>query len=516
MMRSIAKWFGNRSKKKNRRALVRPVSAKPQFETLEARDVPAVFNVNSLADTLHPPRGVVTLREAIELANATPGNNIINLTVGGTYKITIPGAGEADNATGDFDIIPNANSPAGSTLLIRNTSGRQVIVDGNHLDRVFDINPGDVTAPSKFTVVMEGFTIQHGIAMPGDGAAGSGGGIRDQGNVSLTLIGMTVRGNRATADGGGISMENASSTPWMLNVIGSTIADNHAGDAGGGIDTDGSGKVMVTSGSVITGNTTVNQGAGIWLDAIQVGDVFQSANLTVNHATVSNNVALSTGGVGGGIGNAGNGAVLIYNTTLSNNFAGATGGGFGDENAQGALTVYNSEFLNNYAAGSGGGVAAGGPDTSINKSLFQGNTTGVTGGGLFANGVTLTVLNTGFLDNTSAGNGGGIELETTGTGQAGSFIAGTTIQGNSAVNNGGANGGGIDAPSTFTGSVSLSADVITANFSSDGGGIFWAAATGSTFSLQNTHVNGNFATTMPDVDPSMGTFTDLGGNILVG
>jgi predicted outer membrane repeat protein len=513
MMRSIAKWFGNRSKKKSDRTLVRNVSAKPRFETLEDREVPAVFNVNSVADVLHPPRGVMTLREAIELANATPGNNIINLNVGGTYKIASPNDGMNDNLSGAFTIIPNPNSPAGSTLTIRNTSGRQVIVDGNHLDRVFDINPQDVTAPTKFTVLLEGFTIQHGIAMPGDGAAGSGGGIRDQGNVSLTLFDMTVRGNRATADGGGISMENASSTPWTLTVTASTIADNHAGDAGGGIDTDGSGKVMVNGGTVITGNTTVNQGAGIWLDAIQVGDVFQSANLTVNHATVTNNGAISTGGIGGGIGNAGNGAVLIYNTTLSGNFAGATGGGFGDENAQGTLTVYNSTFLNNYAVGNGGGIAAGGPDTSITKSLFQTNTTGAAGGGLFANGVTLNVMNTGFLDNTSAGNGGAIELETTGTG---STITGTTIQGNSALNNGGANGGGIDAPTTFTGSVLLTGDAITANFSSDGGGIFWAAATGSTFSLQNTNVSGNFATTMPDVDPSMGTFTDLGGNILVG
>src|SRR5262245_49255783 len=188
---------------------------RPAVECLEDRLAPAVFNVNSLADVLNPAPGVVTLRSAIAMANQTPGSNTINLTVAGTYKITTPGAGEDNNATGDFDIIPNAASPAGSTLTIQNVSGGRVVVDGNHLDRVFDINPGNLTAPAKFTVLLQGFTVRNGDAR-GDGAAGSGGGIRDQGNVSLTLTDMTVTNNRATADGGGIVMENVVSTPWTL------------------------------------------------------------------------------------------------------------------------------------------------------------------------------------------------------------------------------------------------------------------------------------------------------------
>src|SRR5262249_18187940 len=67
-------------------------SRKPRWnlEMLEDRLAPAVFNVNSLADVLNPPPGVVTLRSAIQMANNTPGGNVINLTQGGTYKITIP------------------------------------------------------------------------------------------------------------------------------------------------------------------------------------------------------------------------------------------------------------------------------------------------------------------------------------------------------------------------------------------------------------------------------------------
>ncbi|HLJ93131.1 MAG TPA: CSLREA domain-containing protein, partial [Gemmataceae bacterium] len=106
------------------------------FEFLEDRLAPAVFNVNSLADIFNPPAGLVTLRSAIQAANTTPGDNTINLTLPGTYKITIAGSGEDSNATGDFDILGKAG---GGNLTIQNTSNGKVVVDGNHLDRVFDI-----------------------------------------------------------------------------------------------------------------------------------------------------------------------------------------------------------------------------------------------------------------------------------------------------------------------------------------------------------------------------------------
>jgi predicted outer membrane repeat protein len=502
------------------RSISTPKVRRPNLECLEDRFAPAVFNVNSLSDTLTPAAGVVTLRSAIEAANATPGSNTINLTVAGTYKITIPPAQPDDtsatenNATGDFDIIPNAASATGSTLTIHNTSGGKVTVDGNHLDRVFDINPNDVTAPSKFTVVLKGLTIQNGIAQPGDAATGSGGGIRDQGNVSLTLTNVTVTHNIATADGGGISMENGASTPWTLTLNDSTITNNHAGDAGGGVETDGSGRTFINPGTVISGNTSVNQGAGIWLDAIMVDTTFQSSSLTVNGAFISNNKALSGAmGVGGGIGNAGNGAVTIVNSTLADNFAGLTGGGFGDQNAQGSLTVRNSVFLNNTATGNGGGIAAGGPVTSITSSEIDGNTSGGTGGGLFANGVQLLVQGSTFANNLASGNGGGIELETTGAGLFhGSTITNSTLTGNFALNNGGTTGGGIDAGTAFTGDVLLLNDTINANFASDGGGAF-QGGTGN-FGLQNTIVAGNLAAVGTDADSATAAFIDLGGNLI--
>ena len=170
--------------------------------------------MNSLADILNPGPGVVTLRSAIQQANATPGGNTINLTVPGTYKITLAGTqGETDNAAGKFAILPS-----GGDLNIVNTSGGQVVIDGNDLARVFDINPTfDPNNPTpKFTVTLTGLTIENGVAGDPanlDGPTSSGGGIRDNGNASLTLNDVTVTNNSATADGGGVSFENTVSAP---------------------------------------------------------------------------------------------------------------------------------------------------------------------------------------------------------------------------------------------------------------------------------------------------------------
>ena len=101
-------------------------------EMLEDRIAPAVFNVNSLADILNPPLGVVTLRSAIEATNATAGSNTINLTVAGTYAIKLAGAGEDNNATGDFDILPaggdDGRRPPESALRSRITLAASCVI----------------------------------------------------------------------------------------------------------------------------------------------------------------------------------------------------------------------------------------------------------------------------------------------------------------------------------------------------------------------------------------------------
>ncbi len=654
---------------------------RPRLEILEDRLVPAVFNVNSTADFIgFSPPGVVTLRSAIQAANTNAdATNTINLTVPGAYRITLAGTpGETDNAAGEFAIF-STNLTTGSAktnLNIVNTSGGTVIVDGNHLARVFDVNsslqvgsvnitaggagftgasgitfsaptlaggiqatgnlivsagmvvgvvitnPGTgyttsapptltftgpgagaagnivLTSP-KINVSLSGFTIQNGLAQPGDLAAGSGGGIRSLGNPTLTLTNMVVTGNSASADGAGVVMENSSggtdflggSTRGTLTIDNSTISNNHAGDAGGGVDVDGGGTVNINAGTVISGNTDVNQGAGVYLDGIAnavtganmtaggsgytqapivnfggpgtgaagfatiaggmvtavtitnsgtgytsaptvtfVGGggsgatatatmvANQTANLNMSGTLVISNTSTGTvNGLGGGISNAGNGAVMITASTIENNFAATTGGGFSDENnGLGTLNISNSFFLNNSAVGNGGGIFMSGPNATITNTQFEGNTTNANGGALFDSGATLTIMSATLTANTATGNGGGIEVETTGAGATASIIANTTITGNQALNNAGAeNGGGIDAPATvFTGALTLQNDTINGNFADNGGGVFWGGTTGA-FNVRNTIIAKNTATAAgPDANNPAGMFTDQGGNLI--
>jgi len=84
-----------------------------QLETLEDRTVPAVFNVNTLLDTVdvNPGNGLAqdavgntSLRAAVMEANALAGADTINLPAG-TYALTRVGANENGAALGDLDVL---------------------------------------------------------------------------------------------------------------------------------------------------------------------------------------------------------------------------------------------------------------------------------------------------------------------------------------------------------------------------------------------------------------------------
>jgi predicted outer membrane repeat protein len=472
------------------------------------------FNVNSTADILNPPAGVVTLRSAIQAANSTAGGNTINLTLPGTYRITLPGANTGTNASGAFAILPG-----GGDLSIINTSGGVVVVDAGRLDRVFDINPKfDPASPTPaFTVTMQGFTVTQGLTSVTPG----GGGIAARGNTSLTLTNMVVTLNEEghNGSGGGIFMGSPTgSFGWTLTLNNSTISNNFA-QLGGGIATEGSGNVVINAGSTITGNSSLFFGGGIALNRVQAGMVDQSANLTIQDAdigsnhVIESNFGISPGDDGGGIINFGNGAVVISNSTVHDNSA-DNGGGLADQHGQGSLSVSNTHFVNNNARTSGGAIFSGALSVSIAFSEIDGNSSVFPGGGVFASGVTFSLQNSTVANNISQDHGGGIELRTTGSGVNGSQITNSTITGNKALGT-----AGIDASfASFTGSLILLGDTISSNFGSAVGGVEWSGTNGSSVIVQNTIIanNHNESGTQPLVDAvnGAGAFIDNGGNLI--
>ena len=130
-----------------------------RLEGLEDRVVLSTFKVNTTLDTVavslktgKDATGHISLRSAIQAANAKPNSDTI-IVPSGIFKLTIPGANEDADATGDLDINGN--------VTIKGKNSGSTIIDGNNLDRVFEVLSGKVQ--------ISGVTIQHGRANEGGG-----------------------------------------------------------------------------------------------------------------------------------------------------------------------------------------------------------------------------------------------------------------------------------------------------------------------------------------------------------
>ncbi len=257
----------------------------------------SIFNVNSTADEpdASPGNGFCfstisakcTLRAAIQEANALADTNTVILPAG-TYTLTISGRGEDQAATGDLDVT--------NSLIISGTGQDRTILDGNGLDRLFDIY-----SPAKVTIL--GVTIQHGDTGAGMGPAYSGGGISLISGSSLTLISVTVRNNTAGDSGGGL--HNNAGTATLNNC---TVSGNQAANYGGGIQ---SSYVLALNASAVSGNTAGGNGGGVYVDL---------GAATLDNSTISGNTA--NGGWGGGVWIYYQAEITATNTTISSNNAG--------------------------------------------------------------------------------------------------------------------------------------------------------------------------------------------------
>jgi hypothetical protein len=178
-----------------------------------------------------------SLRACVIWSNANSGTDTITVPAG-TYTLTRAGTGEDAADTGDLDITDD--------VIINGNALNATIVNGNSLDRVFDLIGADVT--------MTNLTIQGGD-VTADGA-----GVAIDATGSLTMTHSTVSGNTTTADGGGIA--TAGGAVDLTNV---TLTVNTA-DQGGGLDCAGActlTNVTVTSNIAPTNGDGVRQtGAG--------------------------------------------------------------------------------------------------------------------------------------------------------------------------------------------------------------------------------------------------------------
>ena len=265
------------------------------LELLESRVTPSTFHVNTLLDTVavnmktgQDAAGQISLRSAIEAANAKPNADTIILPAG-TFTLTM----------GELDISSN--------LTIKGKGAGTTIINGNNLDRVFQISSGKVT--------ISGVAIEHGNATKGEG----GGILISGGKVTLSSVQVVDNVARGfgysqgtdgrpgmeglaggSAFGGGIY--NAAGS---LTIVNSFIESNSA--IGGHGETGGAG-TDVAAGAASTGKSgqgTLGVTGGDGGDGGQAfgGGIYVAAGatLSISGTTIESNEAIGgQGGAGGG------------------------------------------------------------------------------------------------------------------------------------------------------------------------------------------------------------------------
>lgn len=240
--------------------------------------------VTTAADVVDATDFETSLREAVALANATPGADAI------TFSEAFDGeaADVIRLALGQIDVSETLTIAGGSA---------GVTISGENASRVLAASAGDLT--------LSGLTITGGrITRAYETGAGLAGG-----PGLLTLIDSTLTGNSAdTYKGGG---GGAAGSEIML--IRSTISDNFGpsfGFGGGGLRAD----VVTAIGSTIARNTTsgYSVGGGIYADTVTLID-----------STVTGN-AIGSGYSGNGYSGGGVFAreVALHNSIVSGNAAG--------------------------------------------------------------------------------------------------------------------------------------------------------------------------------------------------
>jgi parallel beta-helix repeat protein/predicted outer membrane repeat protein len=345
---------------------------------------PAVASATTFEVTNTNDSGAGSLRDAIDQANANPGQDTITF---------------AADVTGTITLLSDL-SPITDAVDIEGPGASVLTVNGNgHALVVFDTIDSSAGADT-----ISGLTLTGGNA--DDNNDGSGGGIQKyEGNADLTISDMVVTGNTSPGnDAGGVQFYETSGT---VNVTNTQITNNTADEGGGALYSDESGGALnvTISNSVLSGNSSYYGG----------GIVALGGTWTIINSTISNNT--TSGGTGGGI-FANDANFTIESSTVSGNTtsSGKGGGGGGiyvDNDSEHSFTMLSSTVSGNVAHYYGGGlyiVDSGGAAT-IDNSTISGNTASQAGGiyggygGLTINQSTIT-LNTATNPSTAPAVGG--------------------------------------------------------------------------------------------------------------
>jgi hypothetical protein len=447
----------------------------------------ATLTVNSAADDTPGGDGLVTLREAVEAANAD-GTTDLGDTGSGADTIVFDGA----LAGATIELVSAADTSFGPSALAITSD---VTIDGAGAPFLTVARSGAVARLRLFyvsgagTLRLERITLEGGAAIgfdggethrggTGGGGAGLGGAVFNQG--TLEIVESTLAGNQATGGMGGPQSNIFDTFPRGGSGGGGTAGDG--GDPTGGccaFDVGGAGGAG-------------GGGAG--------GDGSEAP---------SGGTAGSAGGFGGGAGGGGGNANDPAFAGGAGGFGGGGGGGGGGQTGQAGGA--------GGAAGFGGGAGAtGGSSGSISTPGGGGGGGAGMGGAVFNHGGTVTVVNSTFSGNSAAGGAGG-----RGNGGAGQGLGGAIFNRNGtldvlAATVTGNGGGGIYNLGDAGGTASATIEgTILANSSSGNDFVSATNAGGLASAIGDDNLieseSGFGGTVVSTADPQLGALADNDG-----
>jgi hypothetical protein len=287
-----------------------------------------VYPVTNTADA-----GGGSLRQAIQMANASAAvADVIRIDVTGTVNLATP----LDTLQGELEI----RGPGAGQFTVR----RGTTAVGTF--RIFKVMGSAEVEISRVTVT-------NGRVTPASPPPNSGGGIENEGTLSLREV--VVSDNTVTefaqAFGGGIASSGE------LTLVGSTVSENEASGenamgfaaaSGGGIHNTGMLSLQDSTVSDNSASATVAPGHSA---SASGGGINSSTSLTIDRSTVSGNTALlsmssgSPDASGGGIDASGS-ALTIQRSTVSGNQAVASGAGAPDLMGGGIFEITGSTNVN--------------------------------------------------------------------------------------------------------------------------------------------------------------------------
>jgi len=342
----------------------------------------AELTVTTTVDVVDPTDSLLSLREAILTANASPEDDTILLPAA-IHELSLVGI---DNtaALGDLDLFPNSTS---GSLTIRGV-GPDSIIDSSLIapNRAFHALTGSI-------VRLGSLTIRGGTGVPGAGINSSGyvimESVRFEDNSTETVpFSRVVREDpHSETDGGAVYLSR-----WATLVLDQCeFVHNEAGDNGGAIYNN-NGTVIATH-CLFDNNEVGDSGGAIRTEA--------RSSSSIQDCVFSRN---KTDGWGGAI--ASNGATDLSHCVFHQNVSAGSSGAILFDVSSNIVSLGHCHFSENIAAGDAGAlrfIKYG----NIFNSTFEGNISGGRGGAMVVQG-TGTIRNCSFLANRSVLGGGAL------------------------------------------------------------------------------------------------------------